>query len=508
MEKMNKIPCWVPSFFLLAPLVSLLLMHSDEAQATTTPIIFPVLGATHFSDDFGDPRSGHTHEGNDIFGVKHQLLVAAADGFIRFTPYPEASYGYAVYLEGDDGLTYAYLHVNNDTIGTDDDRGGGMLAYAPDIESPHRVVAGQLIGWMGDSGNAENTSPHLHFEIRKTSDNAPTDPYQKLRAATHIDRSVVPPPLDGELLPFGQFTGGASIAFGNVDAAEGNELVVGEGPGGRPRVKIFRADMTPLIQFYAFPQSYRGGVEVATGDFDGNGIDEIVVAAGSGHSPTVRVFTADGKRIGQFLAFSEKFLGGVRVATADLDGDHIDEIIVGAGPGGDPQVRIFDSHGHRKGQFRAYAENFHKGIFVAASDATATSPATIVTGAGPGSGAHVRVFDPQGIVKGQFFPYGLAFRGGVRVAIGDLVGNDGVPEIITVPAKGGAPAFAVYDMVTGVLVETRTQFEIWWMGGYVPAARDGVFMISSYGSRRTSVRLVAQNTSVVREPHYFLSLPF
>lgn len=460
-------------------------MH--QVQAAATPITFPVIGATRYSDDFGNPRVGHTHEGNDIMGVKHQRLVAAADGYIRYVPYPEASYGYAVYIDGDNGFTYAYLHINNDRLGTDDGQGDGMLAYAPDIERPNRVVAGQLIGWMGDSGNAEATTAHLHFEIRDT-ENDPTNPYETLRAATRIDRPVIPPALENETLPFGQFIGGASLAYGELHSSTGSELLVGAGQGGGPLVQTYSATMQRLGQFYAFSERFRGGVEVAAGDFDGNGEDEIVVAPGPDRTPEVRVFLPNGILIGRFLAFGENFRGGLHIATADLDDDGIDEIVVSAGPGGGPQVRIFTSHGTLIGQFFAFGQAFRGGVFVAATDATETTPATIVTSAGAGGGPHVRIFDSHGILQRQFFAYASDFRGGVRVATGDLVGSDGVPEIVTIPAQDGPPLFKVYDAATGAIVATHTAFEEWWRGGFAAVVRIDSLYVVSVGGRRTSIR--------------------
>ena len=77
------------------------------------------------------------------------------------------SYGYAIRVCGDDGRTYHYVHLNNDRPGTDDGRGGARWAYAPGIRRGAYVRRGQWIGYMGDSGNAESTPPHVHFEIRE-----------------------------------------------------------------------------------------------------------------------------------------------------------------------------------------------------------------------------------------------------------------------------------------------------------------------------------------------------
>lgn len=146
-------------------------------------IAFPVDGDVSFRDDFGEPRFGHTHEGIDMLGKKMMPLLSCIDGFVRYLVIPEASWGYAIVLEDIDNYSYHYLHVNNDTPGTDDGMGGVENAYAPGIERGVAVKRGQVIGWLGDSGNAENAGPHLHFEIRKPNSDEPINPYQSLLAA-------------------------------------------------------------------------------------------------------------------------------------------------------------------------------------------------------------------------------------------------------------------------------------------------------------------------------------
>lgn len=152
-----------------------------RAQEAVRDIVFPVQGAVSYQDDFGDARSGHSHEGVDIHGEKMQPLLAAVDGHVDYIVDPEASWGYAVVIRDAEGYTYHYLHVNNDMPGTDDGNGGVEHAYAPGVRRGARVVKGQHIAWMGDSGNAESVGAHLHFEIRYQRD--PIDPYPSLQAA-------------------------------------------------------------------------------------------------------------------------------------------------------------------------------------------------------------------------------------------------------------------------------------------------------------------------------------
>ncbi len=142
-------------------------------------LTFPTDPKATFSDSYHSGRSGgRRHRATDVMGQKMWPVYAAVGGVISFIPgragEPEPSYGYMIRIEGDDGRTYSYVHLNNDTPGTDDGAGGPDYAYAPGLVKGSRVERGQLIGYMGDSGNAEGTAPHLHFEI---SDPAVRDPY-------------------------------------------------------------------------------------------------------------------------------------------------------------------------------------------------------------------------------------------------------------------------------------------------------------------------------------------
>lgn len=164
------------------------------AHAQVKDIVFPVQGQYSFRDDFQEPRDGgaREHLGIDIIADKMTPLLAAVDGTISFIAIPQASWGYSISIKGEDGYTYRYLHMNNDSPGTDDGVGGISNAYAPGISRGARVSRGQVVGWVGDSGNAEATVSHLHFEIRDPS-RAAINPYDTLVAAS--DGKAITPPI-------------------------------------------------------------------------------------------------------------------------------------------------------------------------------------------------------------------------------------------------------------------------------------------------------------------------
>lgn len=239
------------------------------------------------------------------------------------------------------------------------------------------------------------------------------------------------------------FSSGVRLASGDIDGDGEDEVVVGAGPGGGPQIRLFESDGTLVDQWFAFDESGRTGVFVATGDVNRDGVDEILVTEDVGGTGRVKMFTKEGAELGTIKAFEIGQLG-VRVATADVDGDGVDEIVTGLGSGNKPRVRVFEPTGYFLGEFDAYAETYNKGIFVAGGDVNGDGVDEIVTGTDVGGGPHVRVFTGSGVLDYDFFAYNEAFRGGVRVAVGDMTG-DGIAEIITAAGPGGGPHVRVWD---------------------------------------------------------------
>ncbi len=145
------------------------------------PLTFPVEGQVRFWDTFGAPRSGgRTHQGIDLMGAKMMPLVAAADGTVTALRHDNSGLsGNSMTITDADGWTYVYIHINNDTPGTDDGANRYDQAFAAGIEAGARVRAGQRVAFMGDSGNAEDAGAHLHFELHRP-DGTTVNPYQSL----------------------------------------------------------------------------------------------------------------------------------------------------------------------------------------------------------------------------------------------------------------------------------------------------------------------------------------
>ncbi len=452
-------------------------------------IVFPIAGSASFSNDFNAPRPDGIHGATDIFAPKMRPLLSAIDGVVTFVAYPQASWGYSLNIRDDEGYSYRYLHINNDTPGTDDGNGGPMNAYAVDMKSGNRVFRGQLIGWVGDSGNAETTSPHLHFEIYNPSGER-ENPYDSLVDAERRQAPIAHyPQLPNEILPYGPtYTGGINIARGNFDADDESETVTGAGFGGAPHVRLYDDNDAAFgTGFYAYNPGFNGGVDVATGDVDGDGIDEIITAAGPGGGPHIRILRHDGSEISGFYAYSSLFSGGVRVAAGDVDNDGTDEIITGVMSGGGPHVRVFEPDGTEVSGFYGFAPNFTGGVDIASADVAGTGSEEIIVAAGPGGSPHIRVFAVDGTELTSFHAYAPDFSGGVRVSAGNVRTSSAKAEIVTVPASGGSSHQRMFSG-TGSLIDETTFLEQWWVGYFDVAAGYDETRAAAGTNRRATVR--------------------
>lgn len=145
-------------------------------------MVFPIVGDTDYEDNFGACRGtncSRSHEGIDILAEKMTPVVAVASGTVAVIRDERGGNCCMMAIDHDDGWRTWYVHLNNDTPGTDDGMGWG---FAPGIARGVRVEAGQVVGYVGDSGNAETTPPHLHFELIGP-DGIEIDPYPHLLLA-------------------------------------------------------------------------------------------------------------------------------------------------------------------------------------------------------------------------------------------------------------------------------------------------------------------------------------
>jgi uncharacterized protein YkwD len=151
-------------------------------------------------DSFGAARSGggyHQHRGQDLMARKMTPLVAVFSGVVRFARTDSYNAHNILYLDGDNGYTAAYMHINNDTPGSNSDGlGSREYAFAPNLRPNRHVIAGQFLGWVGNSGDARGGDPHLHFELEHGA--VLINAFRSLKQAQHINapRYILPAPTE------------------------------------------------------------------------------------------------------------------------------------------------------------------------------------------------------------------------------------------------------------------------------------------------------------------------
>ena len=259
-----------------------------------------------------------------------------------------------------------------------------------------------------------------------------------------------------EVRPYPGFFGGVSVASGDLNGDGIADLVVGAGPGGGPRIAVFNGlDGSYLYDFFGYESEFRGGVNVAVADLNNDGIADIILGTGPGGGPRIRVL--DGKTlepVKDFFGYSAEFRGGVNVATGDFNGDGISDLITSTGAGGGPQLVVRDGNTLKVlASFFVFDPNSRSGFYATAGDVNGDGIADIIVGSGAGTPAEVRVFSGRGRALLTDFSVGDPFTPfqtpntladvGVRVASADLNG-DGIADIITAKGPGSTPTIRAY----------------------------------------------------------------
>ncbi len=235
------------------------------------------------------------------------------------------------------------------------------------------------------------------------------------------------------------FTGGVRVAVGDVTGDGVADIITGAGPGGLSLLRVFDGvTHAMLLDVYPYGSRFAGGVNVAAGDLNGDGFDEIITGPAESSPPTVVVYDgATLTEIGSFDGDDPSFERGLHVATGDIDGD--DDIVTGRvfGPNGsgfgpNSKMNIFNGPiGGSLGTGLAYSTFVQSGVFVAAGDLDNDGKDEVIAGPDGPIGSLTETFNDTGMTGAlMFFAFAEPnFGGGVRVASGDVTG-DGIDEII------------------------------------------------------------------------------
>ena len=425
----------------------------------------PYYGYDWEVDSNGIPANAEgTAEASTYSGIMDEIenhtRVWDADSL---TPYYKYGRWHQVWYEDPQSLSYKYNLVNVKDL-------GGIGIWALGYDDGRSDMWGKIDEYFGEIGEVSTETSQYSSIITAAGEGG----------GPHIrsfDTEGVVEDNPDKLYAYSEdFKGGVRVALGDIDADGEDEIITAPRVGGGPQVRVFEKDGTPRgIDIWPYDLDFRGGIDIASGDIDNDGKDEIAVVQASNGQAQVKVYRYNFEReiIGEWNAFGD-FSGGGSIAMGDIDGDNEVEIIVGAGEGGGPQIRVFEADGTLKPiQFFAFHEDYRGGVDVAAGDtdsdgkdeigvcqmkeqswckvyrynseqtiigewkAFADFPvgglidmghidndgvAEIVVGAGQAGGPQVRAFEAEGIAirETNFFAYDVNFRGGVDVAIGVL----------------------------------------------------------------------------------------
>jgi hypothetical protein len=229
-------------------------------------------------------------------------------------------------------------------------------------------------------------------------------------------------------------------------------IATGAAEGNGPLVKTFDVQGRLQSQFFAFNANDRGGVTVASEDFNGDGVADVAAGAGPGATPVVRIFDgATGLTLESFTVYEPEFTGGVSVDAADFTGDGVPELVVTPGFGGGPRVRILDARtGATIADFYGIADDaFRGGARASAGDVNGDGTPDLVVSAGEGGGPRVAGWDGKKLASNayerlfaDFFAFDSSLRGGAFVSLGELDG-DNYADIVMGAGIGGGPEVRV-----------------------------------------------------------------
>ena len=434
--------------------------HSQSGNPTDSKTFVSRLIVS--DDSFSVYNSQNLFNNVGVIPRYYRNFYVDSDGYRVYSGDPILNPNHSGQIFGDNAINFI---IANPHLGPLQDNGGptftmALLEHSPAIDRGNSVLSNRAL----DFGEVINRDQRGEGRVsglgRFTDRDIGAFEYQPLATTAKLLTSTSTTSAASSLKvydpvtdtttdvedPFPGFTGKIHVASGDYNGdfnGDGiGDMVVGAGQGGGPVVAIIDSQTGRVItKFFAFDPAFRGGVELACLDFNLDGVMDILVGAGPGGGPHVKIF--NGKDLGllfSFYAYANDFTGGVSLCALDVNDDGIRDLVTGAGAGGAPHVKVWDGATHTLlSQWYAYDPAFRGGVNVSGGYLGSDGSVMVVTGAGAGMAPEVAVWNALTREEiSRFLAYDSQFMGGVRVRVHDGNG-DGVSELVTAAGIGGAP---------------------------------------------------------------------
>lgn len=236
-----------------------------------------------------------------------------------------------------------------------------------------------------------------------------------------------------------------NLTVGDVNKDGSSELIVAPMGAGRPEVKIYNADGKLLKKLLVFSPNWRYGVNLAAGDLNDDGKDEIAVVGGAGANSEIKIFSFEGKLLKKIIAFPMPFNKGVNISIGDIDSNGTLELAVIPASNANAQVRIFNFSGKVLTQFMAYDKNIRGGFNIEVPNVYSSirRSGQIIISPFDGIDSYVKIFDNRGRLVRRFAALSQNYNSGINFSSGDL-DYDGEPELVISGGKN-IPYISIYE---------------------------------------------------------------
>ncbi len=370
------------------------------------------------------PASALATSGNVTVSMQPQTNLYAVEG------YKPTWYGYSLSAATSDGTAIT---------------GNFNSAVTLNVPMPPQDVLNELgVDTSGVTFNVYNTSTGLYDSVAATC--TVDETAKDTESAGNCTASLT------------HFSDYAMTANASAASSKGAaNILVAPASGSEPIIKLYDVNGTLLKKFTAFAKKLRTTLTAFSADLNGDGTTRIVVVAGTGAAPEVRIFDTSGNLKKKFTAFKKTLKHGLNLAVGDVNGDGKAEIIVSLKTGGSTEVRIYDGNGKLLKKFTAFSKTSKFGVKVLTGDVNGDGTPDIITIADQGAVSLVRVFDSNGKKISQFYAFDKKVKGTYNVASADLNG-DGKDEIVVTPAAGTTGKIAIFNGSTGKLVKQFSGF--------------------------------------------------